>query len=607
MSVDQIINYIDAGSNVLMHGCGGTGKSYTIRQLALRLQSKGITCWCVATTGIAAVNLGAPGIKTRTLHSWSGIGLGDKDAHKLYAKVNMNDRARERWTRTKVLIIDEVSMLGESLITKLDFIGRKIRGCPNRPFGGLQIIASGDFLQLPPVKDDWAFSASVWPELDFVAVPFIRPMRYDDLDWFQLLLRVRRGQPTDADILTLQKRVDEYDEYQELLMHMTDLPAEAGEADSEVDAEADAHPLLQVRPTMIYSLKRDVGAHNMSELGKLPGTEFTYNARDAYKKLDRAVRKEAYEKMLDEAMKPCIKLKIGAQVMLKANMDIDRGLVNGSRGVVIRCETDAVFVKFCRIDKPVRVAYHTWTVEDDRMIASRSQLPFILAWASTVHSSQGCTLDCAVCDLGSSIFADGQAYVALSRVRNLSGLYLKNLHPSVIKANPEALSYVQSLSSSVEKIAFVGTSPHLDEMLSRTSVIKLCAALASVIPNNAHLFCDVGTIAGRIAIDFYLARKVAGLTMHFPSSWDTESGFTDTEFNSQLDRHAHTQIRNAIDAGANARVMGSNDLCITGCLSADRIIVFGWGDDAGSEAGSVLNRFTGCAKKYINLLMFSGE
>jgi ATP-dependent DNA helicase PIF1 len=420
MSVEIIKTYIESNKNVFLSGPGGCGKSYCLRILAKSLNDFGICCYCTAMTGIAALNLSCPGVRTRTLHSWAGIGLGKDDGDTLIAKVLGNPMSKKRWLLTKVLIIDEISMLGASLITKLDLIGRGVRKC-NLPFGGLIIIVSGDFLQLPPVKDNWAFLTDAWKSLDFITVPFTTPYRYSDMIWFQLLLRMRDGKLTQDDISLLETRVTAYDEYLEL-----------GPGDGE----------FAIKPTILHSLKRDVYAYNMDELRKLDGEPVIYNCKDSYVKIERRVNQETYKLLLDDAIPESISLKPGAQVMLKANIDVDRKLVNGSRGVITRCEIDAVYVMFYRRNAEIRIATHTWDIEDDRMKASRSQIPLILAWSSTVHQSQGCTLDFAVCNLGSSVFEDGQAYVAASRVRSLEGLYLSNFYPSAIKTSPEALEYM---------------------------------------------------------------------------------------------------------------------------------------------------------------------
>lgn len=369
--METVEKYVLNGRNVLLHGPGGTGKSYTLRTLAVKLQRLGKKVFVTALTGIAAVNLAGSGIKTRTLHSWAGVGLARESDEKLLSNIQMTSNYRKRWRSTDILIIDEVSMLGANLITKLDYIGRHIRGRPFVAFGGLQLVVSGDFMQLPPVEDKFCFATEVWTNLNFIFVPFVRPMRYDDLDYFQLLLRVRKGAQTFEDIEVLKSRIDAYDDMMDEVLY--------DELDSEHSNEDQ-----RVKPTMIYSLKRDVSSYNMQKLQELTSAEHNYICEDSFRVIRRRVKKDYYMKSLDDAMPRSIVLKVGAQVMVKANLDVENGLVNGTRGVVVDCGVDFVNIKLVN-GQTARIIKHTWIVEDDDMIASRKQIPLILAWASTIH------------------------------------------------------------------------------------------------------------------------------------------------------------------------------------------------------------------------------
>lgn len=426
--IQTITQSVSLGKNVILHGSGGTGKSYSLKAIASDLQSKGMRVFCTATTGIAAVNLGAGShLQTRTLHSWSGIGLGKEDKDKLLAKVASKSRNRKRWQKTDVLIIDEISMLGASLFDKLNYIGKKIRRCDFLPFGGMQLIVSGDFLQLPPINDKWVFESDAWKECDFQWTPFLTPVRYDDDEWFHILLRIRSGQITPSDYSKLEERVKAYDDLQK--EHRTKRRRIEGEQ--------------QIQPTVLYSKKMDVSNFNASKLDKLPGECFMYFAEDEYKQKESiSTRTQSYyEKMLDDAIPSMLQFKPGSQVMLKTNLDIQNGLANGSRGVVLECFEDAVMVKF-RNDQKIRVSKQVWEWEDDNMLATRSQIPLIMAWGLTIHSCQGCTLDYAVCDLGTSVFENAQAYVALSRVRSLEGLLISSLYKRSFLVNKKALQFV---------------------------------------------------------------------------------------------------------------------------------------------------------------------
>jgi len=436
--VTDIINAIKDGKNIELTGSGGTGKSYMLKQIAIYLRKIGKQVCCTATTGVAAINLNMSSYKLTgsTLHSWAGVGTAQLDAKRLCGRVLGDTPARTRWENTDVLIVDEVSMLGKNLFEKLDYIGRQIRKNPKCVFGGIQLIFSGDFLQLPPVKDDWVFFAKGWEKLNLASFVLTEPKRYDDIDYFNLLMRIRSGSHTSEDITTLQSRVSSYKKLNKILKK--------------------ENPEKVIKPTILYSKKVDVNRYNEMELAKLPGKAREFIAKDIYTNYDKKtrnikVRFRRYENMLNDSMAKIVRLKIGAQVMLKCNISVADGLVNGTRGVVVAMSAsdpneNIITVRFLN-SKILRVKAHTWTIEDKNGCASRSQIPFILAWAYTIHKCQGATIDYAVCDLGHSVFEYGQAYVALSRVRNLKGLFIAQFVSSSIKVHPDALDYYSHLEA----------------------------------------------------------------------------------------------------------------------------------------------------------------
>ena len=263
-TLNKIYLAIDNGENIILSGSGGTGKTFSLRKIAEYLTKQSKTIACTATTGVAAINLNVPEYKISgsTLHSWAGVGLAQGEAKKLHAKVHHDQRASKRWLYTDVLIIDEVSMLGADFIDKLDYIGRGIRSNKDKPFGGIQLILSGDFLQLPPVNEEWCFKSFVWKELDLVPFIFDKPYRYEDLDYFKLLLRVREGKQTPEDIGKLRARTRSYDK---LLKALKEIEG------SNV-----------IKPTILYSKRVDVDYYNEQELDKLPGNEIEYVADDKF-------------------------------------------------------------------------------------------------------------------------------------------------------------------------------------------------------------------------------------------------------------------------------------------------------------------------------------
>ena len=431
----EILLAVDSGRNILLHSPGGCGKSYSLKKIAKYLKDeREMNVMCTATTGVASLNLHekGSGVPCSTFHRWAGIKLGRDPANKLVMKVMHDDIARANWTKTDVLIIDEVSMFGAELFEKIDYIGRRIRRRPNAPLGGLRVIISGDFLQLPPVKDDWVFLTEPWVQLRLQPFIFREPKRYDDLEWFQLLLRVRKARHTPSDIAALRCRVKAYEDFKRTA------------TDSDI------------KPTILYSKKVDVRQYNDDELNKLTTPAVTYVAKDSFESYNDKARYDYYEKLVDEDIPKAVTLKKGAQVMLRKNMDTEAGLVNGSRGIVINLGPEFVDVKFVN-GITQRLTLSAWDIEDKDGMFSRSQIPLLLAWASTIHKAQGSTIDYVVIDLGPSVFAEGQAYVALSRVRSFDGLFISQLYPKCIKADPLAIEYVEEIEREFESV------PELEE------------------------------------------------------------------------------------------------------------------------------------------------
>lgn len=427
-TIDDIFLSIENGETILLHGPGGVGKTFALRALATHFVKQGKKVCCSAMTGIAAINLSIPEvfIAGSTLHSWAGVGLGDSPPQKLAARVRHDERARKRWKETDILIIDEISMAGGEFLDKIDFVGRDIRRNQEKPFGGLQIVFSGDFLQLPPVKDKFVFESLVWQKTQIVPFILEEPKRYNDLNWFQMLLRFRKGKHTKEDFQFLKTRVTAYQDYVKKI----------------------SKDISVVKPTMLHSKKIDVEYQNDLELSKLPGPQREFIADDNFVKFNDHAKYDHYIKPLDDAIPKSICLKVGAQVMLKANLDIENGLANGSRGVILEVMPDSVKVKWYKGDISI-VTVHVWMQEDKDGKATRTQIPLILAWSLTIHKVQGSTLDYAVCDIGPSIFCPGQAYVALSRVRSSDGLFLADFYPASIRADIKALEYVESLENNV--------------------------------------------------------------------------------------------------------------------------------------------------------------
>mgnify|MGYP001580592362 CR=1 FL=1 len=425
MSIEQVSKEVfEKHNNVLLCGPGGTGKSYMLNIIASDAKRRGLKVYNTATTGIASINL----IKGKTFHSYAGIGTAWQDKERLYRKVKSDSKNVKRITETNLLIIDEISMFGAKLLEKVDFVFRKITNI-DKPFGGIQVIFGGDFMQLPPVKDEWIFTNEIWEEFNFVPIILNKGWRYDDIEYFNLMMRIRIGTFTSSDVFLLKSRVKAYDVLEKSI------------TESRKNKKIDV-----IIPTVLYSRKKDVLWHNNTEMEELTTEKVEYNAVDDFTSLSgKSVKHDYYIDLLNEIIPQKIELKIGAQVMLKVNLDPGCGLVSGSRGVVIEHDDNVITVKFRKSQKTIRIQRYSWVLEDDEVYIVRTQFPLILAWALTIHKGQGSTLDYAVCDLGPSIFSPGQAYVALSRVRNIECLYIIEFSERSIKVDKEALEFCKKL------------------------------------------------------------------------------------------------------------------------------------------------------------------
>jgi ATP-dependent DNA helicase PIF1 len=408
-----ILNVALSGRSLFMTGPGGVGKSYMIHHIRNHLRRRNVHV--TALTGCAAVL-----IKGTTLHSWAGLNTSNSDKNADYIAETMTKKAIWRWKKTHVLIIDEVSMLSKDLFEKLSEIGQILRN-NTRPFGGIQLIFSGDFLQLPPVikckmedADKFAFCSSTWKTLfDNTTFELTQVMRQKDENFIRILNKIRKGTIDDEVIQTLESRmnVDLIDNIQ---------PTQLMSMRHEVDRINDEHML---------ELEDDIQVHKW----------LTHKTCSASSKFENTVIRQ-WEN--DCQCEKSLFLAIGSQVVLIHNkFQEDYGLVNGSRGVIEGFNDDGdPIVEFK--DYTLAIPKHTWEFENNNgdIKYSITQYPLKLAWALTIHKSQGMTLDCVIIDI-SNIFEQGQAYVALSRVKSLDGLYIKNMDPSKIKANDTVLKY----------------------------------------------------------------------------------------------------------------------------------------------------------------------
>jgi len=428
MDPDQIraVDLATSGKSFFLTGAGGTGKSYVIRSIVETLNRCGKDAALTAMTGCAALLLGKG---AKTLHSWAGIGLGKDPAPAIIAKIKKSFKAKKNWLAADTLIIDEVSMMTPELLDKLNEIGRGVRkNQAGRPFGGLQIILVGDLYQLPPINksgdDDhsFVFESKTWADIIEDTVILTTVHRQSDPTFLKILNEARLGSLSEESLRILETRRNS------------------------------DWKRLEIKPTLLFTRRADVEQINMTQLKKCKGDDITFKAKTVYSPAAFSVKATeqeiqwATEKMdKNGPYVPDLTLRVGAQVMLLTNMDVEHGLVNGSRGVIEKfCEGPEPYpmVKF-RNGEVIIIQPASWASEDLEGF-HREQIPLRLAYAITIHKAQGATLDCALIDIGDNTFEYGQAYVALSRVRSLECLYIWDLKPAAFMVHPKVKAFLNN-------------------------------------------------------------------------------------------------------------------------------------------------------------------
>lgn len=404
----RFIDDVLAGENVLAIGPAGSGKSTLLNFLRGTLGSKLSVC---ASTGIAAMN-----VHGSTLHSFAGLGLGVDSAQSIAEEVCSNPRSRayRNITRCSILAIDEISMVSAELFDKIEHVFRIARE-RDVPFGGVQLVLFGDFLQLPPISKGpeqalFAFESEAWKKAGIRTHLFTQVFRQADQPFADALGRLRVGDLHHPSIALIGAR------------NNIPLPEDG------------------IRPVVIHTHNADVDRLNILELEKIPGPEFSFSA------VDTGGRDEIDRLNRDCLAPQTLRLKKDAQVMLLTNLDVADGLVNGSLGIVVGLEADEISVRF-GTDTVVSMARHSWKIKNNQqVIAERSQYPLRLAYALSCHKTQGMTLDRIECHL-EKVFEYGQAYVAVSRVKTIDGLFLRRSTRHNFRAHPKAVAFYQDAAT----------------------------------------------------------------------------------------------------------------------------------------------------------------
>ena len=428
MTQEEALKILKMGYSVFLTGEPGSGKTHIINEYVQYLRAHGIEPAITASTGIAATHIGG-----MTIHSWAGIGiknsLSDRDLKKIATTTYITKRVK----RTQVLIIDEISMLSGSAFSMIDAVCRAIKES-DAPFGGMQIIAVGDFFQLPPIvkntpevqesqmslmqESDGRFACDslAWNRAKLVTCYLTEQHRQDDQEFLSILSAIRRDNFLDNHWEKIQARKIDYE-------------------------------MAPATAPKLFSYNLDVDRVNHEILEKIPSQENCYT-----------MSSQGPEPLVLALKKGCLSpeslnLKIGAAVMFTKN-NPKEGFVNGTLGVVEGFDkhTREPIVK-TRDGRTVKVETMDWVIEEDgKPRAKVSQLPLRLAWAITVHKSQGMSLDEAVMDLG-GVFEYGQGYVALSRVRSLAGLHILDVNERAFRVDPEVVKKDLAFQKDSQKIS----------------------------------------------------------------------------------------------------------------------------------------------------------
>lgn len=415
------ICYFKNNYNLFISGPGGSGKSFLIKHLNLIAKNKRQNVQVCALTGCACILLHC---QAKTIHSWAGIGLGNLSTEQLIQNIKSNKFILKRWKKIDCLIIDEVSMMSKKLFEDLDKIAKIVRE-NEKPFGGIQIVFVGDFYQLAPVGNKeiedtkkYCFESDLWNATFQKTIILEKIYRQEDYNFLEILNNIRIGKLTRENMNILKKCLTKTTEN------------------------------LLIKPIKLYPVKRKVNKINLEELSKLDTEKKIFDCEiENFNNINNLkidginIEKEINYLKKNSMFEETLELKIGSQVMCIINLDIKNGIINGSTGIITDFVGDNPKVRFYN-NKEIIIEKHNFEHEKYPQIKIK-QFPLILAWALTIHKSQGSTLDIAEIDVGSSIFTPGQTYVALSRVKNLDGLFLKSFNENKIKSCPKVINFYE--------------------------------------------------------------------------------------------------------------------------------------------------------------------
>lgn len=413
MKQEQALEILKMGHNVYLTGAAGSGKTHLLNQYISFLKEKNVNVGVTASTGIAATHMGGS-----TIHSWSGIGINKYLDEWELDSLLQKEYLSKRFSKTKVLIIDEVSMLDYQRLDLIDTVLRGFKGV-DAPFGGMQIVLSGDFFQLPPINkgsNEFCFinKSEVWNNMDLKVCYLQEQHRQDDNALTEMLNNIRRNNIGEDVLAPLRTRYRK-----------------------EIKGD--------ILPTKLYTHNADIDKINNEELDKVEGALKTYS-----------MITKGSKKLVEPLKKSCLaqedlRLKVGAVVMFLKNNYIKK-YANGTLGKVIGFNGMGFPIVRTYDGREIEVEAESWKIEDDGKVkAELKQIPLRLAWAITIHKSQGMSLDAAEIDLSKS-FVEGMGYVALSRVRTFDGLRLMGLNKTALEVNKEILVLDEELLRASEDV-----------------------------------------------------------------------------------------------------------------------------------------------------------
>ena len=460
MTQREALNILKTGKNVFITGPAGSGKTFVVNEYIKYLKDHGVPIGVTASTGIAATHMGGV-----TIHSWSGIGVRDRLSKEEITEIGEKPYVKKKAAEAKVLIIDEVSMLHHFRLDMVDRVLKHIKRS-EEPFGGLQVVLCGDFFQLPPVSragepaSRFIYDSDSWKSAGFAVCYLHENFRQNDDAILSILNEIRSGEVSDGAREELKSRYR---------------------------AATDGKKEADMEPTRLYTHNIDVDSINERELGKVSGYESVYE-------MISKGRKPLVEALKKSCLAPeSLCLKKGARVMCVKN-NFEHGYVNGTLGVIVSCgwNIDPVVRTAPSPSFPngrmITIERASWVIEDDgKILAEISQYPLRLAWAITVHKSQGMSLDTVEVDL-SRAFEPGMGYVALSRVRTLAGLTILGMNENAFKVHPEVLEYdrhLRGLSDKAESI--IRYTDEKDIVQSQNEFLAKAAPLHSLGPRGKNI------------------------------------------------------------------------------------------------------------------------